>query len=187
MKIGVLAVQGAFAEHEAILRKLGVDCIEIRKRSDLSTKLKGIVLPGGESTVMGKLLKDLFLFDELRNLISEGIPVLATCAGAILLAQELEGESVSYFKTIPMKIKRNAYGRQLSSFVANQEISGIGCYPMRFIRAPYITSVAPDVKILSTDNDKIVAAEFYNQIALTFHPELTKDYRIHEYFLEKVN
>ncbi len=187
MKIGILAVQGAFIEHEAILENLGVSYVEIRKKDDLSAGLDGIILPGGESTVMGKLLKELDLFDDLRNKIQDGFPVLATCAGAILLAEEIDGEQVSYFGTIPMKIKRNAYGRQLGSFIAEENIIGVGNYSMRFIRAPYIMSVAPDVKILSVVDDKIVAVEYGNQLALAFHPELTDDYRIHEYFLKKFN
>lgn len=185
MKIGVLAVQGAFAEHETILKNLGVTCVEIRKKSDLSAGIDGIVLPGGESTVMGKLLKELDLFEDIKKEIQKGIPVLATCAGAILLAEEIEGENIAYFKTIPMKIKRNAYGRQLGSFVIEQEIQGIGNCLLRFIRAPYIVSVRSEVRVLGVVDNKIIAVEYGNQIALAFHPELTKDDRIHRYFLGK--
>jgi len=185
MKIGVLAVQGAFTEHEKILENLGVDCVEIRKKNDLLTGFDGIILPGGESTVMGKLLKELELFDDIKSKIQNGFPVLATCAGAILLAEEIEGEQTPYFGTIPMKIRRNAYGRQLGSFTTEQNIAGIGKYSMRFIRAPYIISVAPNVKVLSVVDNKIVAVEYGNQIALSFHPELTEDYSIHKYFLSK--
>ena len=186
MRIGVLAVQGAFIEHENILKNLGAECVEIRKSEHLQQELDGIVLPGGESTVMGKLLFELELFENIKTRIENGLPVLGTCAGAILLADEIEGENISYFGTIPMKIKRNAYGRQLGSFAAEQEIKGIGKFPMRFIRAPYIISAAPNVKILSTVEEKIVAVEYGNQLALTFHPELTDDYSIHKYFLNVI-
>lgn len=187
MRIGVLAIQGAFIEHEIILDNLGVECVEIRKWNDLGMELDGIVLPGGESTVMGKLLNDLGLFENIKSRILSGLPVLAICAGAILLAEEIEGEPTSYFGTIPMKIKRNAYGRQLSSFVTEQEVLGIGKYPMRFIRAPYIMSVSPNVTVMGIVDDKIVAVEYGNQLALAFHPELTEDFSIHKYFLSKVS
>ena len=153
MKIGILALQGAFAEHEKVLYKLGIKWHEIRNKEDLSVEIDGIILPGGESTVMGKLLKELDLFDEIKRKIQNGLPVLATCAGAILLAKEIEESKVSYFGTIPMKIRRNAYGRQLGSFMAKEKVEGIGIYPMHFIRAPYIVSADPAVRILSIVND----------------------------------
>lgn len=185
MKIGVLALQGAFIEHERVLNNLGVECYEIRKKEDLADKIDGIILPGGESTVMGKLLYDLDLFDEIKGRIGEGLPVLATCAGAILLAKDIEGSNRSYFGTIPMKIKRNAYGRQLGSFITQAEVTGIGLYPMHFIRAPYIVSVDSNVNVLSVVENRIVGIEFDNQLAFSFHPELTNDARIHKYFLKK--
>lgn len=185
MKIGVLALQGAFAEHEKVLRHLGADYKEIRKKEDLFSELDGIILPGGESTVMGKLLKELDLFDEMKERIQKGLPVLATCAGAILLAADIEGGQNAHFGTIPMKIRRNAYGRQLGSFVVEQEIAGIGRCPMRFIRAPYIVSANPEVKVLSVVNDRIAAVEYGHQLALTFHPELTPDDKVHRYFLDR--
>lgn len=185
MKIGVLAVQGAFAEHEKMLEGLGAEAFEIRQKKDLCLPLDGIVLPGGESTVMGRLLKDLDLLDELKLRIQNGLPVLATCAGLILLAEKIEGEENTCLATIPMTVKRNAYGRQLGSFITEGEIAGIGTFPMRFIRAPYIKSAADEVKILGRVGDRIVAAEYGSQIALAFHPELTQDARIHAYFLKK--
>lgn len=185
MKIGVLAVQGAFAEHEKMLEGLGAETFEIRQKKDLSLPLDGIVLPGGESTVMGRLLKDLDLLDELKLRIQNGLPVLATCAGLILLAEKIEGEENTCLATIPMTVKRNAYGRQLGSFITEGEIAGIGTFPMRFIRAPYIKSAADEVQILGRVGDRIVAAEYGSQIALAFHPELTQDARIHAYFLKK--
>lgn len=185
MRIGVLAVQGAFIEHEKVLQRLDVDCFEIRKKADLERHMNGIILPGGESTVMRKLLNDLGLFDEIKERILAGLPALGTCAGAILLAEQIEGCNEVCFGTIPMKIRRNAYGRQLGSFSVEQDIEGIGIFPMRFIRAPYIVSAKPEVKVLSRVNDKIVAVEYLNQIALSFHPELTEDTRLHKFFINK--
>lgn len=185
MKIGVLSVQGAFIEHENILNKLGVECFQIRKKSHINDKIDGIILPGGESTVMIKLLHDLDIFKSLREKILMGLPVMGTCAGAILLSEKIEGQDDVCFGTIPMTIKRNAYGRQLGSFSINHEIKNIGVFPMRFIRAPYISHIDPKVKVLSKIDNKIVGVEYQNQIALSFHPELTEDHRLHEYFLDK--
>ncbi len=185
MRIGVLALQGAFAEHEKMLRRIGAECFQIRQLSDLDGGIDGLVIPGGESTVMSRLLRDLELLEPLQKLIRGGLPVLATCAGTILLAEEVEGGSPC-IATIPMQVKRNAYGRQLGSFTCSAEVKGIGTYPMRFIRAPYIANASEDVNILAEVDGRIVAAEYGNQLALAFHPELTEDTRIHEYFLGKV-
>lgn len=185
MKIGVLAVQGAFAEHEAVLHRLGTGCFEIRQKADMEMWMDGIILPGGESTVMRKLLDEMGMFSKIKERILEGVPVLGTCAGAILLAEKIENCKDVCFGTIPMTIRRNAYGRQLGSFAVEQEIKGIGSFPMHFIRAPYMLSVGSQVNILSRVDDKIVAVEYQNQIALSFHPELTEDNRLHKYFLDK--
>ena len=185
MKVGILAVQGAFIEHEIILKKLGADCVEIRQKEQLSD-IDGIILPGGESTVQGQLLKKLELLDPLTEMIKNGLPVLATCAGLILLSEKIENDRKTHIGTLPVVVKRNAYGRQLSSFIIDAEIEGIGKFPMVFIRAPYIESVSDDVQILSTVDHHIVAVRYQNQIGLSFHPELTSDIRIHEYFLELV-
>lgn len=141
MKIAVLAVQGAFAEHINKLKKLGADCVELRQASDLDVDFDGLILPGGESTVQGKLLRELHMFEPLREKIRQGLPVLATCAGLILLAQEISNEGHVYFGTMPVRVQRNAYGRQLGSFQTMQEFAGIGRVPMTFIRAPYIEAV----------------------------------------------
>lgn len=185
MKIGILSVQGAFIEHKNILKKLGVECIEIRQKFHVNMDFDGLILPGGESTVMRKLLYDLDMFNDLKEKILIGLPVMGTCAGAILLSEKIEGEGNVCFGTIPMTIKRNAYGRQLGSFSIDHEIKNIGVFPMRFIRAPYISHVTPRVEILSKVDNKIVGVEYNNQIALSFHPELTEDHRLHEYFLDK--
>jgi len=187
MKIGVVAVQGAFIEHEKILETLGIECVELRKKSDITENhLDGIVLPGGESTVQGKLLRELDMFDLIKKLIEEGTPVLATCAGMILLSEHISGDSTVHLGTLPITVKRNAYGRQLGSFVTTNTIDGIGNFEMTFIRAPYVEKVeTSDVKVLSTVDEKIVAVQYKNQIALAFHPEMGTDTRVHELFVEK--
>lgn len=186
MKIAVLAVQGAFIEHERVLNDLGVECFEIRQSKDLEQEFDGLVLPGGESTVMGKLLKELNLFESLKNKIEQGTPVLATCAGLILLSDKIENDLSTHFQTLPVIVKRNAYGRQLGSFQVTKEVKNIGRVPMIFIRAPYIKEVGKDVDILSKVDGKIVAVRYKNQLAMSFHPELTKDKSMHKYFLEMV-
>ena len=186
MRIGVLAVQGAFAEHEAVLRALGADCVELRQKKDIAG-IDGLVLPGGESTVQGMLLRQLDMFDELKGLISDGLPVLATCAGLILLAQKLDADETVHFGTLPVTVRRNAYGRQLGSFETRAAVGEIADFPLVFIRAPYITEHGEDVKVLSTVDGKVVGVEYKNQIGLAFHTEMTKDSRIHERFLRKVS
>ena len=186
MKIAILALQGAFIEHEKKLEQLGATCIELRQKSDLDQDFDGLVLPGGESTVQGKLLKELDMFDDLQKRIQDGLPTLATCAGLILLAKEIENQNQTYFSTIPMMVKRNAYGRQLGSFHTTEEIKGIGKVPMTFIRAPYIESVQDGVDILSKVNDNIIAVQYKKQLALAFHPELDEDDLIHQYFINMI-
>ena len=185
MKIGVLAVQGAFIEHEHIIEKIGHEVIEIRQRKDLEG-IDGIILPGGESTVQGQLLRKLDMLDTIKSLIADGLPTLATCAGLILLSEHIADDDTVHIGTLPVTIKRNAYGRQLSSFVTNADIKHIGNYPMTFIRAPYIENVSDGVEVLASVDNHIVAAKYNNQIGLSFHPELTGDTRIHEYFLSTI-
>ncbi len=143
MRIAVLAVQGAFAEHMEKLKKLGADCVALRQASDLEQEYDGLILPGGESTVQGKLLRELHMLEPLREKIRQGLPVLGTCAGLILLAEEISNDGNVYFGTLPVRVQRNAYGRQLGSFHTEQEFAGIGRVPMTFIRAPYIEAVIP--------------------------------------------
>ena len=165
MKIGVLALQGAFAEHRKMLEKLGIESFEIRKKSDLSdavnnnNNIDGLIIPGGESTVIGKLLYDLDLFDDIKRLILEGLPVFGTCAGLILLAKEIENDNRTYLGAMDIKVRRNAYGRQLGSFFTESEFKGVGVIPMTFIRAPYISSVGKNVEILSEVDGNVVAAK----------------------------
>ena len=190
MKIGVLALQGAFAEHEKVLEQLGAKCIELRQARDLGESYDALVLPGGESTVQGKLLKELGMFDIMKSQIENGMPVLATCAGAILLAEKIDGQikgqPEQYFGTIPMCIRRNAYGRQLGSFHTETPVAGIGTVPMTFIRAPYIASVGYGVEVLAVVEERIVGVKYKNQMAFSFHPELDPDVRIHKAFLEMI-
>ena len=154
-QIGVLAVQGAFAEHIAMVRKLGAEAFEIRQLPDLERPMDGLILPGGESTAMRKLLDELGLYEPLRAKIAAGLPVYGTCAGLLLLAKEAE-------------------------------FAGLGTIPMTFIRAPYITSLQENVKVLATVDGKIVAARQGNQFATAFHPELNENVTVHRYFLEEV-
>ena len=184
MTIAVLAVQGAFAEHEIMLRKLGADYIELRKKEDLDASFDGIILPGGESTVQGKLLRELDMYDTLKQHIRNGMPVLGTCAGAILLADKIENDTTCHFGTMPMCIRRNAYGRQLGSFFTTSSMKNIGDIPMTFIRAPYIKEVYDGTQVMASVNGNIVGAKYQNQLALSFHPELDNDTRVHEYFLK---
>lgn len=184
MVIGILAVQGAFIEHEEIFKELGADTIQLRQKKDLDRHFDRLVLPGGESTVQGKLLKDLGMFDILKEKIEEGIPVLGTCAGLILLAENISNDTRAYFRTLPVTVKRNAYGRQLGSFHYDGDIKGLGVFPMEFIRAPYIENVSGEVEILSQVNGKTIAVKYKKQLGLSFHPELCRDYRIHKMFME---
>ena len=186
MVVGVLALQGAFIEHENVLNRLGVDCVELRNAKDLENNYDALVLPGGESTVQGKLLKESGMYDTIKSQIDNGMPVLATCAGMILLADNIEGEDTKHLSTMPVTVKRNAYGRQLGSFHYDGEIKGLGVYPMEFIRAPYIESVKPGVEVLAEVDGHIVAVKYQNQIALAFHPELSDDTRIHQMFLDMI-
>lgn len=157
-KVGVLALQGAFIEHEKMLEQLGVFCIELRNKEDLEKPYDGIILPGGESTFQGKLLKELDMFDTIKKQIEEGMPVLATCAGLILLAKDIKDQEETYFGTIPMT----------------------------FIRAPYVESVEEGVKVLAEVDGNIVGVEYGNQIGVAFHPELDENLRVHEKFISRL-
>lgn len=227
MRIGVLALQGAFIEHEQILKKLGAECAELRKSSDLDKEMDGIVLPGGESTVQGKLLAELGMLERIKRKIQQGLPVLATCAGLILLAEYVSvqkeggktdlaeyasaqtkigeaalaelrsGKGRACFATLPVTVRRNAYGRQLGSFSASANIRGLReeerPFPLEFIRAPYIESVwgeeaVEPIAVIEKLPDgsrgkNIVGVRYQNQIGLAFHPELVGDTRCHEMFL----
>ncbi|MDR1623463.1 MAG: pyridoxal 5'-phosphate synthase glutaminase subunit PdxT [Tannerellaceae bacterium] len=186
MRIGVLALQGGFAEHIRMLRSLQADTFEIRRREDALGRMDGLVLPGGESTAIGKLLKDLGLFGPLKERIRGGLPTFGTCAGMILLARRISGTDTAYFGAIDIEVKRNAFGRQLGSFFTEAPFKGIGTVPMTFIRAPYIERAAPEVEILSLADGHPVAARQRHVLATACHPELTADSRIHRYFIEQL-
>lgn len=186
MQIAVLALQGAFIEHEHMLSALGVDSFEIRQLRDIQRSFDGLIIPGGESTVQGKLLRELGLFEPIRQAISTGLPVFGTCAGLLLLAKEIANDSRVHLATMDICAVRNAYGRQLGSFDTQAAFAGIGVIPMTFIRAPYIGSVWADTQVLAEVDGKIVAARQGNQLATAFHPELTRDLRVHEYFAHMV-
>lgn len=180
MKIAILALQGAFAEHEQMLNELGVETFLIRNLQDWNQPKDGLVIPGGESTAMTRIIRDEQLFEPVREAILAGLPVFGTCAGLIMLdAQHLD--------TMDILVRRNAYGRQLGSFETVDVVEGIGNdIPMTFIRAPYIESVGEDVQVLSSVDGHIVAAQQGRQLVTAFHPELTQDTRLHAYFLKMV-
>lgn len=193
-KVGILAVQGAFAEHEAVVRRLGADFKELRQASDLDDDIDCLILPGGESTSQGRMLRDLGMLDRIRQLIENGMPVLGTCAGLILLAQSIDqvngdGSTVdeqhnsTWLKTLPVTVRRNAYGRQLGSFHTEAEFAGLGTIPMTFIRAPFITQVGDGVETLAEVDGEVVAVRYKNQLGTSFHPELDGDARIHQMLL----
>ena len=185
MKTGVLAVQGAFIEHRRIIEALGTECVEIRQEKDLSG-IDGIILPGGESTVQGQLIRKTGMFDTIKNDILKGLPVLATCAGLILLSEKIEGQDERHLSTLPVTVKRNAYGRQLESFMTRGSVGDIKDFPEVFIRAPYITAVSPEVDILSKTDDNTVGVRYKKQLGFAFHPEMTEDSRVHEMFLKLI-
>ena len=185
MTVAVLALQGAFLEHEQMLKKLGVDYFEIRQKKDLDRPFDALILPGGESTVMRKLLLELDIYDALKEKILSGLPVFGTCAGLILLADEVEA-GVLCFGTMNITAKRNAYGRQLGSFYTEDEMKEIGKIPMTFIRAPYIDDVYGEAEILAVVDGKVVAARQGSQLATAFHPELNDDTSVHAYFVEMI-
>ena len=183
MKIAILALQGAFAEHEQMLRLLGVETMLVRNIEALSQRgsgeVAGLVIPGGESTAMMRIMRDEGLFEPLRQAILGGLPVFGTCAGLIMLDR-------NHLDVMDIVARRNAYGRQLGSFNAEAEFEGIGRVPMTFIRAPYIEQAGPEVEVLARVDGKAVAARQGNMLVTAFHPELTVDTRIHELFLSMV-
>lgn len=229
IKVGVLAVQGDFAEHADRLQRLGCETIELRSAADLDTNLDAVVLPGGESSVQAALLEEFAMKAPLKQMIADGLPVLATCAGLILLASEVEhtngGTNASAplkqtavapgaLGTLPVRVRRNAYGRQLASFHADAPLqrgrssamdapseevlqetlrlesapkeSDVPCIPLTFIRAPQITETDKGVEALVSVDGTPVAVRFGNQIGITFHPELDDDDTLYQFFLDLV-
>jgi len=186
MKIGVLAAQGAFAEHATALRSIDVEPIEVRLPHDLET-IDGLILPGGESTTIGKLLRRWELIDPIRALAADGLPLWGTCAGLILLSNDVTDRAADQplLGLMDMTVRRNAFGRQVDSFEADLEVACLGApaFHAVFIRAPIIERVGDAVETLATlDDDTIVAARQGAWLATSFHPELTDDRRFHQYF-----
>lgn len=186
-RIGVLSLQGGFKEHLDMIRKLGYEGVEIRKPEDI-INLSGVILPGGESTAIGKLMTDLKIKEVLIKQIKNGLPVWGTCAGMILLAERIDSKSNTHLNLMDISVKRNAYGSQLDSFMAMGKVLNISKneIPMLFIRAPYITDIGKNVRILSRIDGHIVAARQDNMLVTSFHPELTKDTSFHCYFINKM-
>ena len=189
MKIGVLAVQGAFAEHIAVLRKLGVEAVEVRLPEQLDG-LDGLIIPGGESTSITLLMKNYGLTEAISRLAKSGFPVFGTCAGMIVLASDLSNDGgVEPVGAMDITVARNAFGRQVDSFEAELSISVLGKEPLTavFIRAPKIESVGKEVEVLAKLADGTVVAARQGKLLVTsFHPELTDDTRLHRYFLDMV-
>lgn len=183
MNIAILALQGAFIEHAHMLSQLSVSSFFLRKKEDVERPFDGLILPGGESTSQGKLLRELGLLEPLKQSILEGTPVFGTCAGLLLLAKKIENDERTHLATMNICARRNAYGRQLGSFFTEETGKGLGKLPMTFIRAPYISNVSGETQILAQCQGRIVAAREKNQLVTAFHPELTKDLTVHRYFL----
>ncbi|MFD2614448.1 pyridoxal 5'-phosphate synthase glutaminase subunit PdxT [Paenibacillus gansuensis] len=186
MKIGVLALQGAVAEHIRMIEQAGAEGVAVKKTEQLA-ELDGIIIPGGESTTIGKLMRKYGFLDALKQFAAEGKGVFGTCAGLIIVADQIAGGDEPHLQLMNMTVARNAFGRQRESFETDLPVKGID-EPIRavFIRAPLIRAVGPEVEILSTYNDEIVAAKQGNVLATSFHPELTDDYRLHSYFADMI-
>jgi len=187
LKIGVLALQGAFQKHIEMLERCGVRAVPVRTGGELAA-VGGLIIPGGESTTIGKLLVRYGLDKQIVEAASRGMPIYGTCAGLILLATEIVGSVQDRLGILNVRVCRNAFGRQIDSFEADLDIPAIGPPPFRavFIRAPYVQEVGSGVEVLARCDDKIVFVKQGNLLASAFHPELTDDTRIHKYFLSMV-
>lgn len=185
-KVGVLALQGAVAEHMRLLEKAGAQAVAIKKVSQLD-EVDGLIIPGGESTTIGKLIKQYGFDVALREFHEKKKPLFGTCAGMIILAGEIEGQDWNHLGLMNIKVQRNAFGRQRESFEVDLEVKGVAeDFRAVFIRAPLILEVGQDVEVLSVHNGQVVAAQQGHLLVNSFHPELTDDERVHGYFLELV-
>ncbi|NEG69190.1 pyridoxal 5'-phosphate synthase glutaminase subunit PdxT [Bifidobacterium choloepi] len=185
---GILALQGAFAEHAAMLDRLGAPWRLVRDLDDLDDSIGRLILPGGESTTQGKLLKSTGLMEPIAARIADGMPVFGTCAGMILLASHLDNDPNVYFAALDATVRRNAYGRQLGSFATTATLtlgddSRIADFPVVFIRGPFVAQVGSEAHVVAEVDGNVVALRQGNVLATAFHPELTEDTRLHEYFL----
>jgi len=186
MNIGVLALQGAVAEHIRLIEQAGGTGTAIKRVEQLE-EMDGLIIPGGESTTIGKLMRKYGFMEAIRNFSAAGKPIFGTCAGLIVIAKRIEGQEEAHLELMDMTVARNAFGRQRESFETDLPIEGIeGNLRAVFIRAPLITEVGPGVQVLSTYRDEIVAAREGHLLASSFHPELTDDFRLHRYFLDMV-
>ena len=189
MKIGVLAAQGAFAEHMAVLKRLDIEAVAVRLPGELKG-VEGLIIPGGESTTISRLMITYDLMKEITRLASDGMPVFGTCAGMILMAKQISGNSTASLGLMNIRVKRNAFGRQVDSFETEIQIPVLGkkAFPGVFIRAPKIENCANDVEVLARLADgTIVAARQGKLLVTAFHPELTDDLRLHRYFVDIVS
>lgn len=187
-RVGVLALQGAFREHRQVLELLGCDVIEVRKTSDLNG-IQGLIIPGGESTTIGKLLRIDEMGEKIKELGAKDIPIFGTCAGMILLSKNIVDSEQYRLNLMDTVVERNAFGRQVASFETDLLVPALGQNSLHavFIRAPYLREVAPNVGILAEYDGKIVFARQGNLLASAFHPELTPDHRVHQYFLNMID
>jgi pyridoxal 5'-phosphate synthase pdxT subunit len=186
MKVGVLALQGAVAEHIRSITLAGAEGVPIKKVEQLDG-IDGLIIPGGESTTIGKLMRKYDFMDAIRQFSAQGKPIFGTCAGLIVLAERIQGDEEAHLKLMDITVARNAFGRQRESFETDLPVKGIE-EPVRavFIRAPLILEVGAGVEVLSTYKDEIVTARQGHLLAASYHPELTDDYRLHQYFVEMV-
>ncbi len=186
MRVGVLALQGAVAEHIRSLEKTGVEGVTVKQVEQLAD-LDGLIIPGGESTTIGKLMRKYGFIEAIRDFSGQGKPIFGTCAGLIVMAKEIEGGEEPHLGLMDIKVSRNAFGRQRESFETDLDVKGLEA-PLRavFIRAPLITAVGDGVEVLSTYKDEIVTARQGHLLVSSFHPELTDDFALHTYFVEMI-
>ncbi|WP_178020469.1 pyridoxal 5'-phosphate synthase glutaminase subunit PdxT [uncultured Paenibacillus sp.] len=186
MRVGVLALQGAVAEHIRSLEKTGVEGVTVKHAEQLA-ELDGLIIPGGESTTIGKLMRKYGFIEAIQDFSGQGKPVFGTCAGLIVMAKEIEGGEEAHLGLMNIKVSRNAFGRQRESFETDLDVKGLEA-PLRavFIRAPLITAVGEGVEVLSTYKDEIVTARQGHLLVSSFHPELTDDFSLHTYFVEMI-
>lgn len=187
MRVGILALQGAFIEHREIMEKLGCETVEVRKPAQLDG-LQALIIPGGESTTIGRILLDQAMLAPLAEMGAAGVPIYGTCAGMVLLAREIIGSQQPRLGLMDVAVRRNAYGRQVDSFEADIQVPVLGPEPFRgvFIRAPRVEAVGSAVEVLASYDGRPVLVREKNLLASSFHPELTTDLRLHRYFLEAV-
>jgi 5'-phosphate synthase pdxT subunit len=186
-RVGVLAYQGDVREHLAALEAAGAEAVEVRQVEELDA-VDGLVLPGGESTVIGKLATRYGLLEPLRERAAAGLPVLGTCAGMIFLAREVEGPPQDLLGVLDVRVRRNAFGRQVASFEAEVDVKGVDGGPVAgaFIRAPWVADAGPEVEVLAELEGKVVAVRQGNLLATAFHPELSGEVRLHRWLVDLI-